>query len=431
MSRDVPEPTASDGAGPYGTDPLGGLPTLPGGLAALTGHRDGPPVAPAPQVVHTLDALAADVAREAAGLGADLAPSWLPLLTGRAALRGLHRQGQTSPNGTCRLLRATDGWLALNLARPDDVAAVPALVGHRVDGDRWVALAAAAARQPAAGTVAEARLLGMAAALLAPAPSTAVPPAWTAIRLWPAVEPRRLESLRVLDLSAMWAGPLAARLLGAAGAAVTKVESPARPDGVRGDPPFFDWLHPPGHALRTLTLSDPTGRRQLLGLLAEADVVIEASRPRALEQLGLDARAVPPRPGRVWVAVTGYGRSLPGRDWVAFGDDAAVAGGLVARDHAGEPVFLGDAVADPVTGLVATLATLRAVRAGGGVLLDVSMAGAAAVVAAGATWPGGAARAKDTEDRDPPQAMGRRAGDGAAGGKWVAGEHRTPSAGAP
>ena len=56
-------------------------------------------------------------------------------------------------------------------------------------------------------------------------------------------------------------------------------------------------------------------------------MVIEASRPRALAQLGLAPEMIPHRDGQVWLSITGYGRAAPER--AAFGDDAAVAGGLV------------------------------------------------------------------------------------------------------
>jgi crotonobetainyl-CoA:carnitine CoA-transferase CaiB-like acyl-CoA transferase len=102
-------------------------------------------------------------------------------------------------------------------------------------------------------------------------------------------------------------------------------------------------------------------------------VIIEASRPRALEQLGLDPTTVAPRAGRIWLSITGYGREAPGRDWVAFGDDAAVAGGLVGSDTQGDPVFCGDAIADPVSGLFGARAVLEAVDAGGGWLIDLAM----------------------------------------------------------
>ncbi len=88
------------------------------------------------------------------------------------------------------------------------------------------------------------------------------------------------------------------------------------------------------------------------------------------------------RAGRVWVSITGYGRAEPGRQWVAFGDDAAVAGGLVAWENEAHPVFCGDALADPVTGLSAAAALFEAMAGGGGVLLDVSMQASAASLAA-------------------------------------------------
>jgi crotonobetainyl-CoA:carnitine CoA-transferase CaiB-like acyl-CoA transferase len=109
----------------------------------------------------------------------------------------------------------------------------------------------------------------------------------------------------------------------------------------------------------------------LRGLLGTADVVIEASRPRALRQLGVPAETIMAdgRP-RVWVRITGYG---PEQDRIAFGDDAAVAGGLVAWDPDG-PVFVGDAIADPLTGMLAALAVLACLRAGGGWIVDIAMA---------------------------------------------------------
>jgi crotonobetainyl-CoA:carnitine CoA-transferase CaiB-like acyl-CoA transferase len=82
----------------------------------------------------------------------------------------------------------------------------------------------------------------------------------------------------------------------------------------------------------------------------------------------------------VWLSITGYGRAV---DRVAFGDDAAVAGGLVAFDDRG-PVFLADAIADPLTGVAGAVAVDAALRAGGTWIVDAAMAKVAAWVAAGA-----------------------------------------------
>jgi crotonobetainyl-CoA:carnitine CoA-transferase CaiB-like acyl-CoA transferase len=108
-------------------------------------------------------------------------------------------------------------------------------------------------------------------------------------------------------------------------------------------------------------------------------MVIEASRPRALAQFGLDAGdlvAAGDGP-RVWVSITGYGRTGAGADRVAFGDDAAAAGGLVVWTDDG-PLFCADAAADPLTGLTAAGASVDALRSGGRWLLDVAMAAVSA-----------------------------------------------------
>jgi crotonobetainyl-CoA:carnitine CoA-transferase CaiB-like acyl-CoA transferase len=81
---------------------------------------------------------------------------------------------------------------------------------------------------------------------------------------------------------------------------------------------------------------------------------------------------------QVWLSITGHGRDRPLR--IAFGDDAAAAGGAVVHDRGG-PCFCADALADPVTGLIATRAVLGALERGGRWLLDASMASCAAAVA--------------------------------------------------
>lgn len=176
-----------------------------------------------------------------------------------------------------------------------------------------------------------------------------------------------------MDLSSLWAGPLATHLLQQAGARVIKVESTSRPDGARaGNPAFFDLLNG-GKESVSLDLTSAKGKQQLRSLLSHADIVMEASRPRALAQMGIDAEAlVKSTPGCVWVSITGYGRGEPQSNWVAWGDDAAVAAGAFGGSPEA-PVFCGDALADPLTGLHAALAALAFWRGGESVLLDLSL----------------------------------------------------------
>jgi hypothetical protein len=294
------------------------------------------------------------------------------LLFGRAALAGFSRRGRVSAGGSGRLLRTWDGWIAMTLARPDDIDAVPALIGRDVDTEPWPAVVGWAAGCDAEEATARAALLGI------PAAALGAVPAGEPVRTTVISAPGRVRTDRplVVDLSALWAGPLCAHLLGRAGARVVKVESSHRPDGARaGNRRFYDWLHA-GHEAVAVDLRSP----EFDALLRRADVVIEASRPRAVRQLGIVAEEVVAATGAIWVSITGYGRddAEPGR--VAFGDDAAVAGGLVAWDHAGEPVFCADAIADPLTGLCAAAAVMEARADGGGRLLDVAMARVAADV---------------------------------------------------
>lgn len=293
------------------------------------------------------------------------------ILTGRAALLGVSPDGRVSAGGATRLLPASDGWWALTLSRADDVDAVPALLElPGVGPDPWTALARASADGCAADLVARARLLGMPAALLAECPSTQL-----TILGDNKSAPTDIAGVLVADLSPMWAGPLCGRLLAAAGATVVKVETPGRPDGTRaGNPDFYDWMN-----AEKLSYTVDLNGRELADLLAVADVVIEGSRPAGLARHGLAADQVPARPGRVWLRITGYGAEHPDR--VAFGDDAAVAGGLVVTRPDG-PAFCGDAIADPLTGMQATAAVLDSLTRGGGDVIDVAMAGVAATYAA-------------------------------------------------
>jgi len=377
------------------------------GAMALTGHADGAPVTSPAPVLTMLAAVTEQLARATSETGHPVRADPAELITGRAALMGLRRGGQVSAGGSSFLLRSADGWCAISLARPDDLAAVPAILGAlgldqgdlggaRLPANAGSALAAVALGRPAEDLAAAAQLLGVPAAALPPTSRPPAPrpapepdmdqswPSWRATRIAPPSPAARLAGAVVADLSSMWAGPLCARLLGLAGADVIKVESPDRPDGARaGDREFYDWLHT-GHRSLAADFRTAAGRAALKSLLGVADIVIEASRPRALAALGLAPDMIPHPDGQVWLSITGYGRAAPER--VAFGDDAAVAGGLVGwtAGQAPEPVFCADAIADPLAGVSGALAVARSVADGGGELIDLSMREVAATFAAAA-----------------------------------------------
>ena len=287
------------------------------------------------------------------------------LLGERARLMGLDRRGRISANGSCHLLDTADGRIALNLARADDWGLLPALVEDAAATD-LASLTALVARWPTTALVARGGELGLAIAADRP---VRPPRDWRVQRPGGAVR-RRARPL-VLDLSSLWAGPLAGSLLAMLGAEVIKLESAARPDGARGGHAgFFALLN----GMKQPVSLDFADRAALAALVAGADIIIEGSRPRALAQLGIDARREVAR-GAVWIGITGHGRTGANALRVGFGDDAAVAGGLASAMAMGwgMPLFAGDAIADPLAGIHAALAGWQAWRRGRGALIDVSL----------------------------------------------------------
>lgn len=360
------------------------------GLAHLTGLPAGPPDFSRAGVLARAEQVAGSF-----GARLNVVVDAATLLAGRAGLLGLTRRGRMAAGGGTGLLRAGDGWCALTLSRPDDVAAVPALVqADDVPVDPWPMLRQWAATRLVAAITERAGLLDIPAAGLGEV--AAAPPRIQ--RIGDRAAPRGFAGLLVADLSSMWAGPLCGHLLARAGATVVKVESPRRPDGTRlGNREFFDWIN--GEKL-SYCLDFDSEADELRALLAVADVVIEGSRPAGLTRRRLGPDHMAPRGGRIWLRISGYGQ---GSARPAFGDDAAVAGGLVgvAGVSAGVkgPVFCGDAIADPLTGLEATAAVTESLTRGGGELIHLSMAAIAASYAALPTtasvseWPAPAPQA--------------------------------------
>lgn len=359
------------------------------GAMALTGEADGPPeLVPAATVDAirvlgpVLSLLTERLARGGRGRRVDV--DGLALLGERAAIAGFGRGGATSVGGNAHLLAAADGWLAVNLGRPEDLALLPAWLEAPLDPADWRAVTAAVAGRDLDGLVDQAGLLGL--------PVGAVPGEGRDVQLasrhgdervraavvTPGGPGRGTDAPLVVDLSSLWAGPLCTHLLAAAGARVVKVEGRRRPDGARRGPAaFFDLLHHGKEAV-TVDFADADDLRFLRALVHRADVVVEASRPRVLDALGFDPSAAAAA-GTVWLAITGYGRSGPWANRVAFGDDAAVAGGLVLPAAPGRsPRFVADAVADPLGGLHAALAVLVALLAGRGAVVDLALRDAAA-----------------------------------------------------
>ncbi len=204
-----------------------------------------------------------------------------------------------------------------------------------------------------------------------------------------------LDGLKVIDLTAFWAGPLVTHVLGMLGAEVIHVESTTRPDGTRmlaglsfKEPNWweqsgiFSGLNTNKKSV-TLDLQTARGRELLQQLVDGADVLVENFTPRVMEQLGLDLS----RPDLVTVRMPGFGLDGPWRDNPAFAFVIEDASGLTWRTGYPDrnplsPYCLGD----PNAGLHALAGLLRALEhraaTGEGVVVEAAMVDAALNVAA-------------------------------------------------
>lgn len=346
------------------------------GGAYLTGLPTGPPLLPPGRAASLATALGEWVQRQGQ-IPEEFTFVGAELLSERAGYTGFGRQGSITSGGAGRILELHDGSLAAaSCARVDDPILYGAALGVPVpSADPWSAIISGMARS----TPADVRRMALELSL----------PCWPVDHSCPAVpyprstpqlarHPRDFSRVRVVDFSSLWAGPLCAHLLGLSGAEVIKVESVQRPDGARfGNKPFYDLLHS-GHRSISFDPADQKSLFALRELVASADIVIEASRPRALKRLGIDAESYVAA-GATWVSITAAGRAS---SRIGFGDDVAASAGLIAQAHDGTPCFVGDAIADPLAGLFAAAVcmTVPADNAStalghqlGGELWDISM----------------------------------------------------------
>ena len=194
-----------------------------------------------------------------------------------------------------------------------------------------------------------------------------------------------LAGLKVLDVSTLFAGPLAATMLGDFGADIIKVEHP-RGDPVRSHGASKDgvglWAKVVNRNKRgiTLYLGSPEGQDVFRRLVADADVVIENFRPGTLERWGLDypeLSAVNPR--LVLVRVTGFGQIGPYAGRPGFGTLAEAMSGFAAitGEPDGPPTLPPFGLADGIAALAAAFATMTALRArettGRGQVVDLAI----------------------------------------------------------
>ena len=182
-----------------------------------------------------------------------------------------------------------------------------------------------------------------------------------------------LHGIKVLDLSVMISGPLAAMMLGDQGADVIKVESPGIGD-------FMRYLGSAKGGMTGIFVNNNRGKRSLvvdlkseqgvavLKKLAEtADVVIQNFRPGAVERLGIgyeDLKAVNPQ--LIYVSISGYGPDGPDSGHRVYDNVIQAASGLASVQtdpRNGEPSLFRTLLCDKVTSLTAAQAISSALYA--------------------------------------------------------------------
>lgn len=180
-----------------------------------------------------------------------------------------------------------------------------------------------------------------------------------------------LAGLRVLDLSTMVAGPMAATMLRDYGADVVKVEMPGIGDSVRrfgaqrnGHGLYWKVLNR-GKASVALDLRHPEAKDLLLRWIEHFDVLIENFRPGTLERWGLDPAALrAANPRLVVLRVTAYGQEGPYRDQPGFGTLAEALSGLASLSGWEDrpPLLPAYPLADIMSGTLGATAVLAALQ---------------------------------------------------------------------
>jgi len=181
-----------------------------------------------------------------------------------------------------------------------------------------------------------------------------------------------LQGLKVLDLSRVLAGPWCSQMLADLGADVIKIERPGTGDDTRawgppyvendnGDPIESAYFLSTNRGKRSLAIdiSQPQGQQVIRSLAEKADVIIENFKVGGLKKYDLDYDTLKSEnPRLIYCSITGFGQDgpyakSPGYDFMIQG-----LGGLmhITGKPDDQPVKVGVAVADIMTGMYATVA---------------------------------------------------------------------------
>jgi len=195
-----------------------------------------------------------------------------------------------------------------------------------------------------------------------------------------------LGHLKVIDFSAVYAGPICTRLLSDCGADVIKIETPGMGDvirGPKGTSRVFAHFNA-GKKSIAIDLKTPDGQKVAIELVKDADVVIENFRPGVMQQFGLDYESLKLiKPDLIYCSISGFGQTGPFAQRAAYAPIAHAASGFdIAHmrsqdDDEIEPSIWGIMIADMLTGSYAYGAIQTAIigryQSGRGEYIDVTM----------------------------------------------------------
>ena len=256
------------------------------------------------------------------------------------------------------MIQARDGFLVFNMAREEDWSLLPALLETERRSISWSELEFSVQNKSHRPLLERARLMGLPVSVPF---DTEVSNSWQDDLFTVSSTNHLPKDLKVLDFSSLWAGPLCSHLLLNLGCKVVKVESRNRRD-ISGSatPRLFSVLNKDKELL-IVDFQNEAELESLRQMICDADIVIEGSRPRAFEALGIDRRSIrslqtsAQRHNQLWLSLTAYGRFGAAAEWVGFGDDVAASAGVLDRSSDGGYGFVGDAIADPLAGLQAAV----------------------------------------------------------------------------
>jgi formyl-CoA transferase len=192
---------------------------------------------------------------------------------------------------------------------------------------------------------------------------------------------KALEGIVVLDLSQFLSGPRCTQLLAMKGATVIKIEPPAG-EAMRvlctlmNAERIMSTMHQNKKGI-VLDLKKEEGKDIFRQLVRKADVVVENFAPGLMDEMGLGYDSLKElNPRIVYAVISGFGRTGPFSDRLAFDIISQAAGGIMHAynaPHCPPKIFFGDLVSGAYCALGIMEALLQRERTGRGQLVDVSM----------------------------------------------------------